>query len=143
MKKSITASGTGEALARLQVCRCNHTLPSALSPPLRNRFDSSTVDVSTPSGTNLEFHPLQGLCRRSWLQHSRGEQVNPEKGHPAHPMMPPKRTNTYSTSRSRYIFQALRSGLDIARPTVAMCVLFHVLLSTMTVRLAIAVVWYP
>lgn len=37
--------------------------------------------------------------------------------------------------------QAFRSGDDIARPTVAMCVLFQVLLSTMTVRFAMAVVW--
>ena len=35
------------------------------------------------------------------------------------------------------------SLLDMAMPTVAMCVLFHVLLSTKTVRLAMAVVWYP
>ena len=35
------------------------------------------------------------------------------------------------------------SLLDMARPTVAMCVVFQVLLSTMTVRLAMAVVWYP
>ena len=31
-----------------------------------------------------------------------------------------------------------RNGLANARPTVAMCVLFHVLLSTNTVRFAIA-----
>jgi hypothetical protein len=35
----------------------------------------------------------------------------------------------------------LCSGDDIARPTVAMCVVFHVLLSTTTVLLAMAVVW--
>ncbi len=36
----------------------------------------------------------------------------------------------------------LASGEDMARPTVAMWVVFHVLLSTITVRFAIAVVWY-
>lgn len=54
---------------------------------------------------------------------------------------PPKTTRTYFTSRELKISQAGFSGEDMAIPTVAMCVLFHVLLSTMTVRLAIAVVW--
>jgi len=36
----------------------------------------------------------------------------------------------------------VRTSLEaIAVPTVAMCELFHVLLSTMTVRFAIAVIW--
>jgi hypothetical protein len=57
--------------------------------------------------------------------------------------LPPKTTSTYFTSKELKISQAAFSGEDMAVPTVAMCVLFHVLLSTMTVRLAIAVVWYP
>jgi len=39
------------------------------------------------------------------------------------------------------ILQALASGLAIALPTVAMWEVFQVLLSTMMVRLAMAVVW--
>lgn len=46
-------------------------------------------------------------------------------------------------SRDLKISQACFSGEAMARPTVAMCVLFQVLLSTSTVRLAMAVVWYP
>jgi hypothetical protein len=53
---------------------------------------------------------------------------------------PPKTTRTYLTSKELKISQAAFSGEDIAVPTVAMCVLFQVLLSTITVRLAIAVV---
>jgi hypothetical protein len=37
--------------------------------------------------------------------------------------------------------QAVTPGEAIARPTVAMWLVFQVLLSTITVRLAIAVVW--
>lgn len=54
---------------------------------------------------------------------------------------PPKTTSTYLTSKELKISHAPFSGDDIAVPTVAMCVLFQVLLSTITVLLAIAVVW--
>ena len=57
-----------------------------------------------------------------------------------HPMKPPKMTRTWVQSRDLKISQACFSGDAMARPTVAMWVLFQVLLSTSTVLFAMAVV---
>lgn len=54
--------------------------------------------------------------------------------------LPPNTTRTYLTSKDWKISHAAFSGEDMAVPTVAMCVLFQVLLSTITVRFAMAVV---
>jgi hypothetical protein len=51
------------------------------------------------------------------------------------------RNTINSTNAAAALDAPLASGDAIARPTVAMCDVFQVLLSTMMVRLAIAVVW--
>ena len=81
-------------------------------------FKEQLLDLACKALT-VSLKDVHWVCRISWRK--------------LYPINPPKTTRTYPTSNFLYSSQAFFSGEAMALPTVAICVLFHVLLSTMTV----------